>query len=119
MQHVQVTPMDQATAAQALASGGISLVVAPKASKTAVPFFQDGSDTWSIAGPPKDGALTKSLQGIVRTSLQATCDVNASGSAPYAAPNPTCYEGIYKDVLGAPYVPLDAFAGLLGVPPVR
>ena len=110
---VDVQEVSQADAAAGLQSGQLALVVVAATPKGSTPFFQDdGGQTWSIVAA--DGELTKAVQGVVRTSLQATCSFNGSGVSAYAAPAPTCYEGIYRDVYGAPFVPFGVFAGLLG-----
>lgn len=112
---VDVQQVSQADAVAGLESGQLALVVIGATPKGATPFFQDDSgQTWTIVTPPGDAELAKAVQGTVRTSLQASCSFNGSGVSGYAAPNPTCYEGIYKDTYGAAFVPFEVFAPLLG-----
>ena len=78
-----------------LQSGQLALVVVGATPKGSIPFFQDDSgQTWSIVAG--DTELAKAVQGAVKTSLQASCKFNGSGVTAYAAPDPTCYEGIFK-----------------------
>lgn len=112
---VDVQAVSEADAAAGLQSGQLALVVIGATPKGSTPFFQDDSgQTWTIVTPPGDAELAKAVQGTVRTSLQASCSFNGSGVSGYAAPNPTCYEGIYKDTYGAAFVPFEVFAPLLG-----
>jgi hypothetical protein len=111
---VDVQPVAEADAVAGLQSHQLAFAVVRATPKGSIPFFQgDNGETWSIVAG--DAEVAKAVLGAVRTSLQASCTFDGSGRTGYAAPDPTCYEGIFKGVYQAAFVPFDVFAAPLGL----
>ncbi len=79
-------------------------------------FEVDGS-SWYVQAQPGDDAIIGSLQDYIAGTLQGPCP-SGPGEVTVQVGEPVCYVTQYQAAYGGdqpPTVPIDQFAGLLGL----
>jgi hypothetical protein len=104
----------EATAKDVPKPAGIVITTSKPPSAQAIPFVDDGSQTWWMSVDAKDTVFKNALQSFLVTSLQAKCPAKDLTTT-LAAPRPSCYAADYAEFFGGGTPPLDPFLDLLAL----